>query len=169
MRDDEAVYWVSMGHYETVAVGNWWYWVSRGHSCLYILQKVEIWTGVTDARLTHIWKIVLLSSLQSIRVELSLRNKIKIVMQKVFKSPSQPFSTRFIIDINIISSIDIINIVNIIHSRYQHRWTFLTRGLVEESYLVSDCLNNGVCHLTSHHITSKTVWIVVSFLPNVSL
>ena len=52
LRDDEAVYWVSIGHYEAVAVGNWWYWVSRGHSCLYILQKVEIWTGVTDAWLT---------------------------------------------------------------------------------------------------------------------
>ena len=53
LRDDEAVYWVSIGHYEAVAVGNWWYWVSRGHSCLYILHKVEIWTGVTDASLTH--------------------------------------------------------------------------------------------------------------------
>ena len=53
LRDDEAVYWVSKGHYEAVAVGNWWYWVSRGHSCLYILQKVEIWTGVTHASLTH--------------------------------------------------------------------------------------------------------------------
>ena len=52
LRDDEAVYWVSIGHYEAVAIGNWWYWVSRGHSCLYILQKVEIWTGVTDAWLT---------------------------------------------------------------------------------------------------------------------
>jgi len=51
LRDDEAVYWVSIGHYEAVAVGNWWYWVSRGHSCLYILHKVEIWTGVTDALL----------------------------------------------------------------------------------------------------------------------
>ena len=49
LRDDEAVYWVSIGHYEAVAVGNWWYWVSTGHSCLYILHKVEIWTGVTDA------------------------------------------------------------------------------------------------------------------------
>ena len=29
------------------------YWVSRGHSCLYILHKVEIWTDVTDASLTH--------------------------------------------------------------------------------------------------------------------
>ena len=53
LRDDEAVYWVSIGHYEAVAVGNWWYWVSRGHSCLYILQKVEIWKGVTHAWLTH--------------------------------------------------------------------------------------------------------------------
>ena len=24
-------------------------WVSRGHLCLYILHKVEIWTGVTEA------------------------------------------------------------------------------------------------------------------------
>ena len=52
LRDDEAVYWVSIGRYEAVAVDNWWYWVSRGHLCLYILHKVEIWTGVTDASLT---------------------------------------------------------------------------------------------------------------------
>ena len=73
---DEAVYWVSIGHCEAVSVGDWWYWVRRGHSCLYILHKVEIWPGVTDAWkndwLTHrLWKIGLLSSLQSIRVELS--------------------------------------------------------------------------------------------------
>ena len=49
LRDGEAVYWVSIGHYEAVAVGNWWYWVSRGHLSLYILHKVGIWTGVTDA------------------------------------------------------------------------------------------------------------------------
>ena len=49
LRDDEAVYWVIIGHYEAVEVGNWLYWVSRGHLCLYILHKVEIWTGVTDA------------------------------------------------------------------------------------------------------------------------
>ena len=24
VQDDEAVYWVSVGHYEAVAVGNWW-------------------------------------------------------------------------------------------------------------------------------------------------
>ena len=49
LRDDEAVYWVSIGHYEAVAVGNWWYWASRGHLCLYILHKVEISSCVTDA------------------------------------------------------------------------------------------------------------------------
>ena len=52
LRDDEAVYWVSIGHYEAVAVGKWWYWVSRGHLCLYILHKVEISTDVTDASRT---------------------------------------------------------------------------------------------------------------------
>ena len=62
--DDEAVYWVSIGHSKVVAVGNWWYWVSRGYSCLYILHKMEIWLGVTDAwRTDGLWKIGLLSSL----------------------------------------------------------------------------------------------------------
>ena len=32
-----------------VAVGNQLYWVSKGHLCLYILHKVEIWSNVTDA------------------------------------------------------------------------------------------------------------------------
>ena len=32
---------------------NWCYWVSRGHLCLYILNRVEIWTGVTDPWLTQ--------------------------------------------------------------------------------------------------------------------
>ena len=62
LRDDKALYWVSIGHHEAAAVGNWWY--CRGHLCLYILHKVEIWTGVTDAWLTdRLWKILLLSSL----------------------------------------------------------------------------------------------------------
>ena len=38
LRDDEAVYWVSIEPYEGLAVGTWWYWVSRGHLCLYILH-----------------------------------------------------------------------------------------------------------------------------------
>ena len=58
LRDDEPVYCVSIGHYEAGTVGNWWYWVSRGHLCLYILHKVEIWTGVTDAWLTD-WQTTL--------------------------------------------------------------------------------------------------------------
>ena len=70
LQNDEDVYWVSIGHYEAVAVGDWWYWVSRGHLCLYILNNVKIWTGVTDALLTHslthrLWKIMRLSSLYS--------------------------------------------------------------------------------------------------------
>ena len=32
---------------------NWCYFVSRGHLCLYILNRMENWTGVTDALLTH--------------------------------------------------------------------------------------------------------------------
>ena len=34
-------------------VGTAWYRVSKGLVCLYILEKVEIWSGVTDARHTH--------------------------------------------------------------------------------------------------------------------
>ena len=65
LRDDEAVCWVSIGYCEALAVGNWWYLVSRGHLCLYILHKVEIWKGVTHAWQTdwQLWKIELLSSL----------------------------------------------------------------------------------------------------------
>ena len=58
LRDDEAVHWVSIGYCEALAIGNWLYWVSRGHLCLYILHKVEIWTGVTDAWLTD-WQTTL--------------------------------------------------------------------------------------------------------------
>ena len=39
LRDDEAVYWVSLGHNKAVSVGNWWYWVRRGHLCLYHILK----------------------------------------------------------------------------------------------------------------------------------
>ena len=70
LRDDEAVYWISIGHYEAVAIGNWWYWVSRGHLCLYISHKGEIWSRATEALLTDwltdghtLWNIKILSSL----------------------------------------------------------------------------------------------------------
>ena len=39
LRDDEAVYWVSIGHYESVAVDNWFYWASRGHLCLLYIER----------------------------------------------------------------------------------------------------------------------------------
>ena len=70
LRDDEAVYWVSIGHYEAVAVGNWWYWVSRGHSCLYILQKVDIWKGVT-----HAWQTDWLTTLKDSATQLLRKYK----------------------------------------------------------------------------------------------
>ena len=44
LRDDEAVYWVSIGHYEAVAV------ViddTGSEEGIYILHKVEIWSGVS--------------------------------------------------------------------------------------------------------------------------
>ena len=60
LRGDEVVYWVNIGQqwlvlsqYEAVPVGIWCDWVRRKHLCLYILRKVEIWSGVTDASQTH--------------------------------------------------------------------------------------------------------------------
>ena len=46
LRDDEAVYWVSIRHYEAVIddTGS-----VEDIYAYYILHKVEIWTGVTDA------------------------------------------------------------------------------------------------------------------------
>ena len=57
-RDNEAVYWNSLGYYKAVAVGSWLYWASRGHSCLYILKRVEIWTRtgrVAEVAREHGW------------------------------------------------------------------------------------------------------------------
>ena len=57
---------------------NWWYWVSRGHLCLYILNKVEIWTGITDTLLTH-WQ-----TLKDSATQLLINYKSgALVMQKV--------------------------------------------------------------------------------------
>ena len=38
-----------LGPYELVLLDITWYEVSKGLVCLYILEKVEIWLGVTDA------------------------------------------------------------------------------------------------------------------------
>ena len=52
-------YLMVLGQYMTILAGTWsvllvlldirWYMVSKGLLCLYILEKVEIWSGVTDA------------------------------------------------------------------------------------------------------------------------
>ena len=42
-------YWLVLGQYKLVLLGIRWYMVSKGLVCLYILEKVEIWSGVTDA------------------------------------------------------------------------------------------------------------------------
>ena len=42
-------YWLVLGQYKLVLLGIRWYRVSKGLVCLYILEKVEIWSGVTDA------------------------------------------------------------------------------------------------------------------------
>ena len=70
LRDDEALCWVSIGHYEALAVGNWWYWVRRGHLCLYILHKVEIWKGVT-----HTWQTDWLTTLKDRATQLLIKRK----------------------------------------------------------------------------------------------
>ena len=70
LRDDEAVCWVSIGYCEALAVGNWWYLVSRGHLCLYILHKVEIWKGVT-----HAWQTDWLTTLKDRATQLLIKFK----------------------------------------------------------------------------------------------
>ena len=42
-------YWLVFCQYKLVMLGIRWYRVSKGLVCLYILEKVEIWSGVTDA------------------------------------------------------------------------------------------------------------------------
>ena len=46
-------YWLVLGQYKLVLLGIRWYMVSKGLVCLYILEKVEIWSGDTDAWHTH--------------------------------------------------------------------------------------------------------------------
>ena len=46
-------YLMVLGQYKLVLLGIRWYRVSKRLVCLYILEKVEIWSGVTNASLTH--------------------------------------------------------------------------------------------------------------------
>ena len=48
--NDISWYLMVLGQYKLVLlIGIRWYRVSKGLECLYILEKVEIWSGVTDA------------------------------------------------------------------------------------------------------------------------
>ena len=40
---------VVLGQYNSVLLSIKLYWVSKGLVCLYILEKMEIWLGFTDA------------------------------------------------------------------------------------------------------------------------
>ena len=42
-------YLMVLGQYKLVLLGIRWYMVSKGLVCLYILEKVEIWSGDTDS------------------------------------------------------------------------------------------------------------------------
>ena len=42
-------YLMVIGQYKMVLLGIRWYRVSKGLVCLYMLEKVKIWSGVTDA------------------------------------------------------------------------------------------------------------------------
>ena len=50
-------YWLVLGQYKLVLLGIRWCMVSKGLVCLYILEKVEIWSGDTDASLTD-WQTI---------------------------------------------------------------------------------------------------------------
>ena len=87
LRDDEAVCWVSIGYCEALAVGNWWYLVSRGHLCLYILHKVEIWKGVT-----HAWQTDWLTTLKDRATQLLIKFKTgALVTQLLFVKGGDTF------------------------------------------------------------------------------
>ena len=45
-------YLVVLGQFKLVLLGNMWYRVSIGLICLYMLKKVEIWSGEPDASQT---------------------------------------------------------------------------------------------------------------------
>ena len=52
--------------YKLVLLGIRWYRASKGLVCLYLLEKVEIWSGVTDASHTHRQQNIVLPSLSQV-------------------------------------------------------------------------------------------------------
>ena len=97
-----------LGQYKAILSGTWWYWVSKnwhcldqavlgitwyrvsiGLVCLYIFEKVEIWSGVTDASHTHsqTTEYIATQLFQSIKFKLSHANRsILLVKFVVFKN-----------------------------------------------------------------------------------
>ena len=59
-------YWLVLGQYKLVLLGIRWYRVSKGLVCLYILEKVEIWSGVTDPWHTDRQQNIVLLSLSPV-------------------------------------------------------------------------------------------------------
>ena len=50
---DTSLYLVVLIHYKLALISTWWYRVTIGLLCLYILKKVEILLGDIDVLLTH--------------------------------------------------------------------------------------------------------------------
>ena len=59
-------YMVVLGQYNSVLLRIKLYWVSKGVVCLYILEKVDIWSGDTDASHTHSQQNIGLLSLSKV-------------------------------------------------------------------------------------------------------
>ena len=59
-------YWLVLDKYMLVLLGIKWHRVSKGLVCLYILEKVEIWSGDTDAWHTYRQQNIELLSLSTV-------------------------------------------------------------------------------------------------------
>ena len=80
-------YWISiwryslvLGQYKLELLGFRWYRVSKGLECLYILEKVEIWSGDTDAWHTD-WQTSEYSATQLVS---SIKHKLSHAISKIF-------------------------------------------------------------------------------------
>ena len=65
-------YWLVLGQYKLVLLDIRWYMVSKGLVCLYILEKVEIWSGVTNTSHTD-WQTTEYSATQLVS---SIKHKL---------------------------------------------------------------------------------------------
>ena len=77
-------YWLVLGQYKLELLGFRWYRVSKGLVCLYILEKVEIWSGVTDAWHTYRQQNIGLHSTCLPSIKFKLSHAIRIVYLVLF-------------------------------------------------------------------------------------